>query len=189
MTHPLADAARSGSPAAVRGAVAAPPMLPAGVAKRVLVAALLLGVTGDALLHDGPLGLAFPLWIALLALELRMLAWRGHRPMRREATAWLGAAVVCAAALAWRNADMLRALNLLATAGCLGLAAVSLHDPEGGLLSRRLRDSFAAARRQLFETAGGPVRLLFRDTRFGAETGHMARGSRRFVSAGLIGLV
>jgi hypothetical protein len=164
-------------------------MLPAGLAKRVLVAAVLLGVTGDALLHDGPLGLAFPLWIALLALELRMLAWRGQRPVHREAGAWLAAAVVCAAALAWRNADMLRALDLLATAGCLGLAAVSLHDPDGAILSGRLRDSFVAARRQLLETVSGPLRLVFRDARFGAETGRIARGSRPFVSAGLIGLV
>ena len=187
MTQPIAGGTRQGSPAAVPAA--APPMLPAGLAKRILVAAVLLGVTGDALLHDGSFGLAFPLWIALLALELRMLAWRGQRPLHREAGAWLAAAVVCAAALAWRNADMLRALDLLATAGCLGLAAVSLHDPDGGLLSRRLRDSFAAARRQLFETAGGPLRLLFRDARFGAQTGRIARGSRPFVSAGLIGLV
>lgn len=164
-------------------------MLPAGLAKRTLVAAVLLGVTGDALLHDGSFGLAFPLWIALLALELRMLAWRGQRPLHREAGAWLIAAVVCAAALAWRNADSLRALDLLATAGCLGLAAVSLHDPDGGLLSRRLRDSFAAARRQLLQTAGGPLGLLFRDARFGADSGRIARRSRPFVSAGLIGLV
>jgi len=118
-----------------------------------------------------------------------MLAWRGQRPVHREAAGWLAAAVVCAAALAWRNADMLRALDLLATAGCLGLAAVSLHDPDGALLSERLRDSFAAARRQLLQTASGPSLLLFRDARFGAETGRIARGSRPFVSAGLIGLV
>jgi hypothetical protein len=164
-------------------------MLPAGLAKRVLVAAVLLGATADALLHDGPYGLAFPLWIALLGLELRMLAWRGDRPLRREAAAWLVAAVACATALAWRNAEMLRALDLLATAGCLGLAAVSLHDPDGGLLSRRLGDSFAAARRQLFEIARGPLRLVFRDARFGAETGRIARRSRPLLSAGAIGLV
>ena len=186
MTHPIADTSHPGSRA---GAAAIAPMLPAGLAKRLLVAAVLLGVTGDALLHDGPLGLAFPLWIALLALELKMLAWRGQRSVHREPAAWLAAAVVCAAALAWRNADMLRALDLLATAGCLGLAAVSLHDPDGALLSSRLRDSFAAARRQLLETVSGPLRLLFRDARFGAETGRIARGSRPFVSAGLIGLV
>lgn len=164
-------------------------MLPTGLAKRVLVAAVLLGITGDALLHDGPLGLAFPLWIALLALELRMLAWRGQRPLHRESAAWLMTATLCAAALAWRNADVLRALDVLATAGCLGLAAVSLHDPDGGLLSRRLRDSFVGARRQILETMRGPLLLLFRDAHFGGETGRIARRSRPFVTAGLIGLV
>ena len=188
MTTPFADSPRPGSPAIPSRAATTHPMLPAGLAKRVLVAAVLLGITGDALLHDGPLGLAFPLWIALLALELKMLAWRGERPLHREAAAWLAAAVVCAAALAWRNAEMLRALDLLAAAGCLGIAAVSLHDPEGGLLSRRLRDSFVTARRQLFEIAKGPSLLLFRDARFGSETGRLARRSRPFVTAGLIGL-
>jgi len=189
MTTPFADSPRPGSPAIPSRAATTHPMLPAGLAKRVLVAAVLLGITGDALLHDGPLGLAFPLWIALLALELRMLAWRGQRPLHRESAAWLIAATLCAAALAWRNADMLRALDVLATAGCLGLAAVSLHDPDGGLLSRRLRDSFVSAKRQLFETARGPLLLLFRDARFGGETGRIARRSRPFVTAGLIGLV
>ena len=189
MTTPFADSPRPGSPAIPPRAATTHPMLPAGLAKRVLVAAVLLGITGDALLHDGPLGLAFPLWIALLGLELRMLAWRGQRPLHRESAAWLIAATLCAAALAWRNADMLRALDVLATAGCLGLAAVSLHDPDGGLLSRRLRDSFVSAKRQLFETARGPLLLLFRDARFGGETGRIARRSRPFVTAGLIGLV
>jgi hypothetical protein len=164
-------------------------MLPAGLAKRVLVAALLLGAAADALLHDGPPGLAFPLWIALLGAELKMLAWRGDRPLRREAAAWLVAAVLCATALAWRNADALRALDLLATAGCLGLAAVALHDPNGGLLSSRLRDSFLAARRQILETARGPIYLIFRDARYGAQTGRIARASRPLVSALVIGLV
>jgi hypothetical protein len=189
MTAPFADMPRPGPSAAASRAVAAPAMLPAGLAKRLLVAAILLGVTGDALLHDGPLGLAFPLWIALLALELRMLAWRGHRPLHRESAAWLFGAVLCAAALAWRNAEMLRGLDLLATAGCLGLAAVSLHDPHAGLLARRLRDSFASASRQLLEIAKGPLLLLFRDSRLGVESGRIAKGSRPFVTAGLIGLV
>ena len=190
MTSPSANLPRPGGAAAASTTrlVGAHPTLPAGLAKRALIAAVLLGVTGDALLHDGPLGLAFPLWIALLALELKMLAWRGERPLHREAGAWLTAAVVCAAALAWRNAEMLRALDLLAGAGCLGLAAVSLHDPEGGLLSRRLRDSFVTARRQLLEIAKGPLFLLFRDARFGPETGRLAGRSRPFVTAGLIGL-
>lgn len=187
MTAPIADTPRPH--VATASAPAARAMLPPGLAKRVLVAAVLLGGTADALLHDGQYGLAFPLWIALLGLELRMLAWRGDRPLRREAAAWLVAAVACAAALAWRNAEMLRGLDLLATAGCLGLAAVSLHDPAGGLLSRRLRDSFVAARRQLLETARGPIRLVFRDARFGSETGRLARRSRPLLSAAAIGLL
>jgi hypothetical protein len=187
MTTPFGDSSRPYPSSAAAAPAAA--MLPAGLAKRVLVAAALLGATADALLHDGSFGLAFPLWIALLGLELRMLAWRGDRPLRREAAGWLVAAVACAAALAWRNAEMLRALDLVATAGCLGLAAVSLHDPDGGLLSRRLRDSFVAARRQLWEIARGPLRLVFRDARFGTETGRIARKSRPLLSAGAIGLV
>jgi len=177
------------------GATAAPfntavrPVLPAPLAKRVLTAAVLLAATGDALLHDGPLGLAFPLWIGLLGLELKMLAWRGRGRLRLESAVWLVAAVVCAAGLMWRNADMLRALDLLATAGCLGLAAVSLHDPAGGALARRLRDSFLSARRQVLEIAAGPLRLVFRDARFGTETGRLARGARPFVSAGVIAVV
>src|SRR5689334_2199896 len=88
------------------------PVLPAPFAKRVLTAAVLLAASGDALLHDGPLGLAFPLWIGLLGLELKMLAWRGRGRLRLESAIWLVAAVVCAAGLTWRNAEMLRALDL-----------------------------------------------------------------------------
>ncbi|HEY6826338.1 MAG TPA: DUF4173 domain-containing protein, partial [Gemmatimonadaceae bacterium] len=165
------------------------PVLPAPFAKRVLTAAVLLAASGDALLHDGPLGLAFPLWIGLLGLELKMLAWRGRGRLRLESAIWLVAAVVCAAGLTWRNAEMLRALDLLATAGCLGLAAVSLHDPAGGALARRLRDSFLSARRQLLEIAAGPLRLVFRDARFGKETERLASGARPFVSAAVIAVV
>jgi hypothetical protein len=132
-------------------------------ARAVAVVALLLGVAGDALLRDGPPGAAFSLWIAALVLNLRALVNRSGRPLPREAGLWLATAVLFALGIAWRDSEGLVALNLLATACSLGMAAVVLSRPRAGLLAPRLQDTLAAGVRVVASVAGGAISIVLRE--------------------------
>jgi len=125
--------------------------------------AALLGVSGDALLRDGPFGPGLSIWVAVLALAALSLTWSGGRKLPREAALWLGVAVCLAAGLAWRDADALRFLDLVAAAGALGFAAVSLRDPALAIAAPRLRDTLWAVRAIVFATARGIVPLALRE--------------------------
>src|ERR687894_1307749 len=90
----------------------------------VLEAALLLGVLGDALLRATPWGINVLLWsgallAALCALQTR---WRGCA-LAGEGRWLLGAAVLAAAAFAWRDSPTLKLLDALALAVALSLVA------------------------------------------------------------------
>jgi hypothetical protein len=132
-------------------------------ARVLLWQAALLGVSGDALLRDGPFGPGLALWVAVLALAAISLTWSGGRRLPREAALWLGVAVALASCLAWRDADGLRFLDLVATAGTLGLAAVALRDPALALAAPRLRDTLWAVRAIVLATARGIVPLALRE--------------------------
>ena len=183
MTTPLADTAAALAPAAAAARPAA-----ADAARRlrraVIVAAILLGATADALLHDGgPSGLAFPLWIALLGPRADgSLAWRADRPLPRRG-----------GCLARRRRAVRRRARLAERrdAPCARRPRhARMPRPRRGLTARPRRrrsslagcaTSFVAARRQLFEIARGivPTRLSRRE--FGAET----RTHRSAVAAAL----
>lgn len=109
------------------------------IARAILLAAVLLGVAGDSLLREGPRGVAFPLWIGVLALNAVSLLWKDGRRLGVEAASWLAAAFVFALGLAWRNADQLQGLDVLATAACLGLFTVALAEPDAALAAATLR--------------------------------------------------
>src|SRR6185437_11314496 len=64
---------------------------------------------------------------------------------------------------AWRSADELRALDVLATAFALGMAAVAIGRPNAGLLAPRLRTTLNAAFAELREVAVGALPLVFRE--------------------------
>jgi hypothetical protein len=122
----------------------AAPHVPRATARAILVAALCLGISADALLRDGPVGLAFGVWIGTLALSAVSLLWRTERSVSRETAAWLVAAFLFAFAFAWRNSNTLLFLDFLATIGCLGMAAVASRDAHVALFARRLRDTILA---------------------------------------------
>lgn len=162
-------------------------------ARATLETAAVLAVLGDLLLHDGPLGLAFPLWIATLALCATALAWRCDRTVTPAAAGWLLAAFLFACGTAWRSADGLHALDILATAFALGMAAVAIGRPTAGLLAPRLRTTVDAALAELREVAIGVLPLVFRevlarDTRARATPG-IARTVRPVILAILVLLV
>ena len=124
------------SPAARTAATGLPPT----VAPTVLAFAAMLGIVGDALLSDGPVGLGFPLWISLLTGSVVALAWRAGLEVTREAGAWLAAAVVCASFMAWRDAELLRVLDFMGAFGSLVVAAAVINTPRSILFAANLGD-------------------------------------------------
>jgi hypothetical protein len=130
-------------------------------ATALLWQAALLGLSGDALLRQGPPGPGFAIWVAMLALAALSMTWSAGRRVPREALAWLGTAILLACCLVWR--DDLRPLDFLATAGALGLAAISLRDPSLALGAPRLRDTLWAGFAVVMSTARGIVPLALRE--------------------------
>lgn len=162
------------------------------VARPALVHALVLGLAADLLLRDGPAGIGFPIWMAILALSMVALVWRVGRVVPREARAWLVAALLFAAGLAWRHSEALQALDLLATGVCLAMAAVSLRDPAWMLLRARVRDALWALFPVARATAAGvlPVALRARlDAQSFAADGHDTRAIARAVAISALLLV
>jgi hypothetical protein len=94
------------------------------ITKPALAAAVGLGVVGDALLRaPGPPGLNAALWALLGAAAVVALAQRRGWPASRESIGLLGVAVLFIGGMAWRDADALRAMNVLAAAVAVSLAA------------------------------------------------------------------
>ena len=109
---------------ALVGAARLYPVPPASVAA-LLVAGVVLGAVGDALLRaPGPPGLNLSLWIASVAVAALALHRRAALALDRERVAWLVIGVVFAAGLAWRDAPPLKLLAL----GCATLTfALAAH--------------------------------------------------------------
>jgi hypothetical protein len=130
-------------------------------ATALLWQAALLGISGDALLRDGGPGPGLAIWVAMLALAALSLTWSAGRRVPREAVAWLCTAVLLACCVVWR--DDLRPLDILATIGTLGLAAISLRDPSLAIGAPRLRDTLWAGFAVAMATARGIVPLALRE--------------------------
>jgi len=146
------------------------PQISRSTARSILATAVLLGVLGDALLRDLPVGLALGLWVAVLALAAVSLLWRAERSVSRETGAWLLAAVLFAFGFAWRNSDTLLGLDFLAMIGCLGMAAIASHDPSAALFARRLRDTVVAGAAIIKGVLVGILPLAFREVVSAGET-------------------
>jgi hypothetical protein len=135
--------------------------------------AAVIGITGDALMHDGHATVAFGIWVALIALNAVALLWRAGRSASGETVAWLIGSVVFAAALAWRNSEELQAFDVLAAIACLGMAAVSIRDSGAALFARRLRDTVFTAADVVGGIVIGVLPLAFREALLN-EPGHRA---------------
>ncbi|MEX2273147.1 MAG: DUF4173 domain-containing protein [Vicinamibacterales bacterium] len=99
------------------------PVPPASVAA-LLLAGVLLGAVGDALLRaPGEPALNLSLWIASVAAAAIALHRRAALPLDRERVAWLVIGVVFAAGLAWRDAEALKLLALVCATLTFALAA------------------------------------------------------------------
>lgn len=131
----------------------------------VLEAALLLGLLGDVLLRAGPWGVNVLLWVAALAAATVTLARQGRVPLARGAGWLLPAVLLFAAAFAWRDSPVLRALDLLAILAALALLSAA-H-------ARALRPELAGVTAYAYAaiTSGlnamfGAFPLLFADVRW-----------------------
>jgi hypothetical protein len=145
------------------------PLANAPLAKRIASHALLLGIAGDVLLRDLPVGLAFPVWIALLVLAMTAAARSDGRASSREAAAWLATAILCSAGFAWRDSATLQSLDFVATLGALGMAAIALSDASAALFAARFRDTVWAAASLALTMAAGFLPIAVREL-FATET-------------------
>jgi hypothetical protein len=160
---------------ALAGATLGQAVLPrVNAAAAVAGAALALGIAGDALLREWPLGLNVALWVLLLVaatLSLpRVPAFGLAAP--RGAVWWLVAALAFAALLAVWASPALQSFNLLAVAGCLAMVAFrEAHGPArlAGLSVYAWHGLVAAAR----GIAGTPLLLRSVEWRL------LAQGRRR----------
>ena len=176
------------SPSAVEGCASlrkseradAPP------ATTLLWQAALLGVSGDALLRQGPQGPAFVAWIAVLTLATLSLTWRARRTLPREAAGWLAAAFLFASLATWRESEVLRVLDVLTALGALAMAALALRNRELALWAPRLRDTIWGAAALAFSVVRGVLPLALREL-FRAEEGPgWKRRTRSIARASLI---
>ena len=176
---------------ASRGAQAVPRPAPADpalarLATRAIVAALLVGVVGDALMHTGYLGINLFLWaVAALAAAAWIARQRGHELPRR---AWVFALPVLffAGVFAWRDAEFLLVLSMLSMLVGFGMLAFALGGWPPSLVRARVLDyMIAAASVGVSGIVGAPL-LAVQD---GAFSSQESRPRRTHVVASLRGLV
>lgn len=189
MIPPDSGSATSLDPAAgSTGAPAtpAPPSARAVVARHALTAALLLGILADPLLRNGPWGLGLLVWMAAFGIAATALVRRSGRALSLESGLWLAVAVLFAAGLSWRDADLLRFFNVLAMLAALVLLAMRLNAvPVPGVARARIRDLIGAAFATGLDVATGAVPLFARDAEFGTGARVSANGNARRVGKAL----
>jgi hypothetical protein len=144
---------------ALAGAARLYPVPPASVAA-LLVAGVVLGAVGDALLRaPGPPGLNLSLWVASVAVAALALQRRAALALDGERVAWLVIGVVFAAGLAWRDAPPLKLLAI----GCATLTfALAAHRPAAAWVRRAgvLRYAGALAQGALHGWTGAALALV-----------------------------
>jgi hypothetical protein len=179
--RPVSDRDESGTPAEYAGAET--------LRLAVLGHALALGIAGDFLMRDPGSGLAYPLWIALLALSAVALTWRRERHLAHEAALWLVTAVVFASFSAWRASEALLVMNLFATLGALGMAAVAIADANVALFAQRLRDTLWAGLDVARSVAAGLPPIVYHAMSAAPKRGPTGERVRPALRAALIAAV
>ena len=195
MPHPSSQLASGSAAAAGSNAPSAEPTEPGATipspralaARRALLGAVLLGILADPLLRDGPWGLGLLIWMAVFATIVFALLRQNGRPLSRESGIWLAVAVLFAAGLSWRDADMLQFFDVLAMLTALVLLAMSIDAiPVPGLALARVRDLIRAAFGTGLEVATGVVPLLMRDAELHTAVGPSHDGSVRRIGRALV---
>jgi len=102
--------------------------LRAGLAAETLLGAVLLGAAGDYLLRGVPWGFGFTSWMLLWLVFSAMLVWHRDRQLRPSVAAFLILATGFAGCVAWRDAEVLTAWNVLGGLLSMGFAVLASHD-------------------------------------------------------------
>ena len=99
---------------------------PRRVATAAVLAAILLGIAGDALFRAPALGIDLVIWVGGALVATWWVAGTGERPHGRGT--WLLAVPMLffAAVFAWRSAGVLLAFNMLALLSAFGVLALAL---------------------------------------------------------------
>ncbi|MEO7711309.1 MAG: DUF4173 domain-containing protein [Gemmatimonadaceae bacterium] len=160
----------------------------APLARAILAHALAVGVSADLLIRDGPAGIGYPIWLALLACSVVALAGRADRTVPHEAGVWLATALAFGTGMAWRAAGDLHFLDFLATLFALGMAAIALGSPRSALFAERLRDTVWSAARALRSIAAGLAPLVLGEASLGEPTVRSTTRARPVVRAVVIAL-
>jgi hypothetical protein len=167
------------------GAVAPSPR--ARVARRALVAAVLLGILADPLLRNPPWGLGLLVWIVGFAAIAAVLVRQAGRPLAAESGIWLAVAVLFAAGLSWRGSEVLLVFDRLAMLTALVLLALSLNAiPVPGLALARVRDLIRAGFGTGLDVATGIIPLLISDAEFQTALRPTSGGSVRRIGKALL---
>jgi hypothetical protein len=109
-----------------------------------LAYALLIGFAGDMLIRDAPGGIAFLLWILLIAGMACMLMHHAEMVMSRETRFWLLSGVIFSASIAWRDAFALQIFNFMATFFALAMVVASCRWPRSLLFASDAREIIRA---------------------------------------------
>jgi len=141
---------------------------PAASVTALLVAGVVLGAMGDALLRaPGPPAVNLSLWVASVAVAALALHRRAGLALDRERVAWLVIGVVFAAGFAWRDAPPLKLLALACATLSFALAAHRLAAAwvrragvlrYAGALALGALHAWTAAALALVDAARSPVR-------------------------------
>ena len=132
-----------------------------GVASRALAIAVSLGVLGDALLRTNGLGINFPLWVLGAGAATVWLSSARPEVRRRAALLLVVPVLFFASAFAWRDADGLLVLNMVAMLVAFGVLAFALSGWPASLREGKLMEYFlGAASLGLSAAVGAPLLAL-----------------------------
>lgn len=130
----------------------------------LLAAAGALGILGDVLFRQGPLGLDVFLWTLGFVVSLTALLRFLHAPLGHGRRWMVAPLLLFSALLAWRDSPWLQALDLFAIAVAVSLGA--LREPAVRVHSAALADYARAAGRAGAATLVGILELVVDDMRW-----------------------
>jgi hypothetical protein len=124
--------------------------------------------------------------VVFTAVAVALLRQNG-RPLSREGVIWLAVAVLFAAGLSWRDAELLQFFDVLAMLTALVLLAMSIGAiPVPGLATARIRDLIRAAFGTGIDVATGVLPLVLRDAELHTVPRPSSDGNVRRIARALV---
>ncbi|HEX8850443.1 MAG TPA: DUF4153 domain-containing protein [Gemmatimonadaceae bacterium] len=156
------------------------------IASRTFACALILGVLGDALLRTNGLGINFPMWVLAAVAAILWLSTARPDTRRRAAPVLAVPVLFFASAFAWRDADGLLVLNMVAMLVAFGVLAFVLSGWPASLREGRLMEYFLGAASLGLSAAVGAPLLALSDGALAEQRDRPRRGVMMAVGRGLL---